>query len=76
MAAFLVRALNLVPATSLAPFTDDDGHLFETEIETLWSHGVTTGCTATSFCPSRAVTRAEMAAFLVRALNLVPATTR
>ena len=76
MAVFLVRALDLVPATSPAPFTDNDGHLFEAEIETLWSHGVTTGCTATSFCPGRAVTRAEMAAFLVRALDLVPVTTR
>ena len=68
MAAFLVRALDLTSATGSDPFTDDDGSLFETEIETLRSHGITAGCTTTTFCPNRAVTRAEMAAFLVRAL--------
>jgi hypothetical protein len=72
MAAFLVRALNLTSATNGDPFTDDNGHLFEDEIESLQFHGITDGCTATSFCPGRAVTRAEMAAFLVRALDLTP----
>ena len=68
MAAFLVRALDLVPPPDGDPFTDDNGHLFEDEIESLQFHGITDGCTATSYCPGRAVTRAEMAAFLVRAL--------
>ena len=68
MAAFLVRALDLAPPPGGDPFTDDNGHLFEDEIESLQFHGITDGCTATSFCPGRAVTRAEMAAFLVRAL--------
>jgi len=42
----------------------------------LWMQqtGVTTGCTTTEYCPSNSVTRAQMATFLVRALNL-PATT-
>ena len=71
MAAFLVRAFNL-SASNLAsePFTDDDGSVFESEIETLYQHGITTGCTATEFCPSDTVTREQMAAFLVRALSL------
>jgi len=30
--------------------------------------GITTGCGGTEFCPDRGVTRAEMAAFLIRAL--------
>ncbi|SVD85422.1 uncharacterized protein METZ01_LOCUS438276, partial [marine metagenome] len=68
MAAFLVRALDLTPMTAGDPFTDDDGSLFETDIETLRSHGITAGCTTTTFCPDRAVTRGEMAAFLVRGL--------
>jgi stage II sporulation protein D len=68
MAAFLTRALNLAPDGTADPFTDDDRSIFENEIETLHQHGITTGCTATTFCPNRAVTRAEMAAFLTRAL--------
>ncbi len=39
--------------------------------------GITTGCGGTEFCPDRGVTRAEMAAFLIRALKqqqITPAT--
>jgi len=73
MAAFLVRALDLAPASNDDPFTDDDGHFLENHINSLHASGITDGCTATSFCPNQAVTRAEMAAFLVRALDLAPA---
>ncbi|MCY1023213.1 S-layer homology domain-containing protein [Pyxidicoccus sp. MSG2] len=38
-----------------------------TEIQALAASGVTKGCSATSFCPTRNVTRAEMAVFLMRA---------
>ena len=31
--------------------------------------GLTKGCTATRFCPTKIVTRAQMASFLARALN-------
>jgi hypothetical protein len=68
MAAFLVRALALPPADGLAPFADDDGHALEAEIAALHASGITSGCTALSFCPERPVTRAEMAAFLIRSL--------
>ena len=47
--------------------------MFGGEILGLLEMGITDGCTATSFCPNQAVTRAEMAAFLVRALDLAPA---
>ena len=71
MAAFLVRALNISSnSTATSPFTDADGHGLESEISALYDSGVTSGCTATRFCPERAVTRAEMAAFLIRALAL------
>ena len=50
------------------PFTDVDG--FENEIAWLYREGITGGCTATRFCPSNAVTRGQMAAFLNRALGL------
>ena len=68
MAAFLVRALGLT-SPSDDPFTDDDNNFFESDIEALHASGITEGCTATAFCPGRAVTRGEMAAFLVRALD-------
>jgi hypothetical protein len=54
-------------------FIDTVGHTFEAE--TLWAAeaGVTSGCNPpenTQFCPDDAVTREQMAAFLVRYLHL------
>ena len=74
MASFLDRALNL-PATSRDFFTDDEGNRHEAAINRLAQSGITVGCTATRFCPSGVVTRAQMATFLTRALKL-PATSR
>jgi hypothetical protein len=39
-------------------------------IEQLAAEGITAGCTPNRFCPGQAVTRAEMAAFLVRTFGL------
>ena len=69
MAAFLVRALDLAVQPGGNPFTDDDASVFEAEIETIRLHGISAGCTATTYCPDRAVKRGEMAAFLVRAFG-------
>ncbi len=74
MAAFLVRALDL--PTGDSPFTDTTGSGFESEIDALYRSGITQGCDVgdpTRFCPDEQVTRGEMAAFLVRALDLAPA---
>jgi len=68
MAAFLVRALGL-PPTSIGYFTDDDGTMFEANSNSLREAGITTGCGGTNYCPNGAVTRGQMAAFLVRALG-------
>lgn len=48
------------------------GHTFETEIAWLVDQGITVGCNATGnlFCPGEPVTRAQMATFLDRALEL------
>ena len=73
MAAFLDRALSL-PATTTDYFTDDEGSIFETDINRLAASGITSGCTPTTFCPDAYITRGQMAAFLDRALSL-PATT-
>lgn len=69
MAAFLVRALDL-PPTSTDYFTDDGASAFEGDINAIAAAGITSGCTATSFCPKGTVTREQMASFLVRALDL------
>ena len=55
-------------------FVDDDGNTHEPDIERIAQLGITVGCATDPpmFCPDRPVNRAEMAAFLVRALQ-VPA---
>jgi S-layer homology domain len=68
MASFLDRALDL-PAASGDPFNDDEGSVHEVSINRLAAAGITEGCTPTSFCPNDPVTRAQMAAFLYRALR-------
>lgn len=66
MAAFLARALDL-PVASGDHFGDDASSGFEADINRIFEAGITTGCTAASYCPEQAVTRAQMAGFLVRA---------
>ena len=69
IATFLVRALDLAP-TENDHFTDDDGHKYEWSINRLAESGFTFGCGDGVFCPDLALTRAEMASLLVRALQL------
>lgn len=72
MAAFLFRALDL-PASADDHFADDNGHLFEHEINALAEAGITKGCNPpdnTNFCPDRELSRAEMATFMMRAFSL------
>ncbi len=68
MAAFINRAVNL-PAATQDHFSDDDGSVFEDDINRLAEAGVTLGCdpTGNSYCPDGFITRGQMAAFLVRA---------
>ncbi|MEA2022746.1 MAG: S-layer homology domain-containing protein [Actinomycetota bacterium] len=68
MAAFLVRALD-PPPTAEDYFTDDDGSVFETDINRLAAAGITKGCDPPvndRYCPDGSVTRGQMAAFLAR----------
>ena len=72
MASFLVRALNL-PAAQPAGFTDVVvGSTHAADINALFAAEVTRGCRQVPlrYCPDSPVTRAQMASFLVRALNL------
>ena len=68
MAGFLVRALDLPPATK-DYFTDDDNSSLEGAINALAEAGVTGGCGDGKYCPNTAVTREQMAAFLLRAFK-------
>ena len=72
MAAFLGRALNLTDDGGRDWFSDDNGHLFENDINRLAAAGITKGCNPpanTKYCPDGSVTRGAMAAFLVRAFG-------
>jgi hypothetical protein len=72
MAAFLSRALQLPPASTDA-FRDDNGSVFQADINSLAQAGITKGCNPPAndgFCPTRSITRGEMAAMLVRAFHL------
>ena len=72
MAAFLVRALDLTDDGGGNTFTDDDGSIFEDNIAKLAAAGITRGCNPPDndhYCPNQPVTRAQMAAFLRRALE-------
>lgn len=53
-------------------YLDDDGLTDEPDIETIASLGITRGCGVRLYCPDRSVTRAEMSAFLVRAVGDSP----
>ena len=51
-------------------FIDDDDSTHEPMIEAVAAAGITQGCAAGRYCPDDAITRAQMATFLDRALDL------
>jgi hypothetical protein len=61
-------------AHAAGTFDDDDYDRHEPNIEAVAAAGITEGCRPGEFCPSQRVNRGQMASFLVRALNLPPAT--
>lgn len=72
LAGALSAAAQLPPGGS---FTDDDGSVHESDIEAIAAADITRGCNPPwndQFCPTRSVTRGEMAAFLTRAFQLPP----
>ncbi len=69
MASFLTRALQL-PETTTDHFTDDGGSTHELDIDRLAQAGLTSGCGPTRYCPGSGVTRAQLASFLARILDL------
>jgi hypothetical protein len=69
MATFLARALHLAGAAPNA-FTDDNGSIYEPNINLVAREGIASGCGGTNFCPNGLVSREQMASFLSRALHL------
>ncbi len=76
MATFLVRALGLSPLTSPSPtFTDvSSAAWYFGYVERLAEQAITEGFGDGTFRPNSPVTRADMAVFLVRALDEQPVT--
>ena len=74
MAAFLGRALSLPPAAPVDfEDVDEDSYFFD-DVNRLYAAKITVGCgDGTNFCPTRSVTRAQMAAFIYRSLEWVEA---
>jgi 2',3'-cyclic-nucleotide 2'-phosphodiesterase / 3'-nucleotidase len=67
-ASLLVRSLGLT-AKADAPFKDVSGDLAK-EVAAAYEAGITTGVTAKTFEPNKPITRAQMAAMLVRAYEI------
>jgi hypothetical protein len=71
MAAFIIRSLfgETFTYTTEPYFTDvPDTNQFFKYIQKMRDEGITTGCAAPAYCPGNNVTRAAMAAFIIRAL--------
>ena len=69
MASFLARALDL-PKSGGDPFGDDEGSVHEANINALANAGIAMGYEDGTFRPTQTMSRAHMAAFLVRAYRL------
>lgn len=72
MASFMDRAFDL-PDTATDYFTDDNGDTHEAAINRVAAAGITLGCDTSDpalYCPNDWVTRAQMASFIDRAMDL------
>ena len=76
MAVFLIRALDETPVDPLLDTFSDvpASHFASGQIERLFELGITVGCSSDPllYCPNDPTTRAEMAVFLIRALEETP----
>ena len=77
MAAFLIRAIEGDPETDLcaagSPFSDvAAGAWYCSHVKRLVDQGITAGCGGDKYCPGNQVTREQMAAFIIRAVEGEP----
>ena len=68
MATFMARAFDL-PNSNEQPFGDVVENQHTWAIRALAAAGITSGCGNGNFCPDDPVTRAQMASFLIRAID-------
>ncbi len=71
-ALFAATGAATVPAAAQSvagAYTDDEGSVHEWAIDALTGHGIASGCTPTTFCPTTPIDRATMAVWLIRALG-------
>ncbi len=71
IAAFIARTFGLEPA-DVDYYTDDDGTLFEDDINAVTAAGIGFGCSETEYCSDRPLLREEMAELLVRTFGVPP----
>ncbi len=69
MATFLTRASSF-PASSIDFFSDDNGSIYEPDIDALAAAIEISGCSPGKYCPDDPLTRGQMATLLVRVLGL------
>jgi S-layer homology domain len=67
--AFIVRALELKATSKAVPFNDISSHWGRNDIKIAYQNGIVNGKTSTTFAPKAKITRAEMAAMIVRAFD-------
>jgi hypothetical protein len=74
MAAFIIRAVEGEPAACASPpFPDVPiSNSFCKYVKRMLDRNITTGCGSGNYCPSQNVTRDQMAAFIVRAVEGEP----
>jgi hypothetical protein len=65
-----VTLYNNVPAV---PFPDTSGNWAASYINAIYGAGITTGCGSGNYCPTQNVTRDQMSAFIIRAVEGNPA---
>ena len=71
MAVFLTRAFNLDPGPDPGFSDVAPDAWYYAQVAALAASGITAGCGEGTFCPTQQTTRAQMATFLTRALDLV-----
>ena len=68
LAAMFAGAFGL-PGTATDYASDDNGHLFEDAINSMYETAITTGCGIDKYCPDERLTRGMVAAFFRRAFR-------
>lgn len=73
MAKIIALAFELKAGETVNPFTDSANSIYADSIVALFANEVTKGKTATSFAPNDAVTRGQLASFVIRANDVYTA---